>query len=204
MEEFAGEVSAPRVRRDQQTKGQLYLRGLLLDGRRESMQPMAERLGVDHRRLQQFMTSSTWPVADVRARLAWRAVRVVRPRVWVVDDTGFPKDGTASPGRPGSTRAPWARWATVRSASAPRGPPPWRVRRPRWAAIDVGGETMPSSVDVMGLAEEADRQLHASTMMVPMADSGPGPSGRSTFHQPSTSWYSGCEIARPSTVIRRP
>ncbi|MDJ0382436.1 hypothetical protein QMF80_16660 [Streptomyces sp. G-G2] len=34
------------------------------------MQPMAERLGTDHQQLQQFMTSSTWPVQEVRARLA--------------------------------------------------------------------------------------------------------------------------------------
>ncbi|MGP3686902.1 IS701 family transposase [Streptomyces sp. IBSNAI002] len=98
LEEFASEVFAPLVRPDWQAKGQLYLRGLLLDGRRKSMQPMAERLGVDHQQLQQFMTSSTWPVKDVRAGLAWRAVQAVRPQVWVVDDTGFPKDGKASPG----------------------------------------------------------------------------------------------------------
>ncbi|MFD5922932.1 transposase, partial [Kitasatospora sp. NPDC058201] len=98
MEEFAEEVFAPLVRRDQRAKGGLYLRGLLLEGRRKSMQPMAERLGVDHQQLQQFMTSSTWPVTDVRARLARRAVRAVRPEVWVVDDTGFPKDGKASAG----------------------------------------------------------------------------------------------------------
>ncbi|MFE3654496.1 transposase [Streptomyces sp. NPDC059152] len=30
--------------------------------------------------------------------MSWRAVRVVRPEVRVVDDTGFPKDGTSSPG----------------------------------------------------------------------------------------------------------
>ncbi|MCK7628245.1 IS701 family transposase [Streptomyces sp. RS10V-4] len=59
---------------------------------------MAERLGVDHQQLQQFVTSSTWPCDAVRSRLAWRAVRVVRPQAWVVDDTGFPKDGTSSPG----------------------------------------------------------------------------------------------------------
>jgi hypothetical protein len=29
------------------------------------------------------MTSSTWPVEAVRARLARRAVAVVRPQVWV-------------------------------------------------------------------------------------------------------------------------
>jgi hypothetical protein len=40
-------------------EGELYVRGLLTDGRRKSMQPMAERLGVDHQRLQQFITSST-------------------------------------------------------------------------------------------------------------------------------------------------
>lgn len=98
LEEFTSEVFSPLVRRDWLEKGRLYVRGLLLDGRRKSMQPMAGRLGVDHQQLQQFMTSSTWPVADVRAQLAWRAVAVVRPEVWVVDDTGFPKDGVSSPG----------------------------------------------------------------------------------------------------------
>ncbi|MFB7868113.1 transposase [Streptomyces sp. NPDC056069] len=98
LKDFTAEVFAPLVRRDQRTKGALYLRGLLLDGRRKSMQPMAERLGVDHQQLQQFMTTSTWQVRDVRARLAWRAVAVVRPQVWVVDDTGFPKDGRSSAG----------------------------------------------------------------------------------------------------------
>ncbi|WP_405785947.1 transposase [Streptomyces sp. NBC_01367] len=112
LEEFASEVFAPLVRRGRLEAGQLYLRGLLLDGRRKSMQPMAERLGVDHQRLQQFMTSSTWPVEDVRARLAWRAVRAVRPEVWVVDDTGFPQDGIASPG-------------VARQYSGTLGPPRW-------------------------------------------------------------------------------
>lgn len=62
------------------------------------MQPMAERLGVDHQGLQQFVTTSTWDTAAVRARLACRAVELVEPVAWVVDDTGFPKDGTGSPG----------------------------------------------------------------------------------------------------------
>ncbi|MFB8062083.1 transposase, partial [Kitasatospora purpeofusca] len=53
LEEFAAEVFAPLARRDQRAKGGLYLRGLLLEGRRKSMQPVAERLGVDHQALQQ-------------------------------------------------------------------------------------------------------------------------------------------------------
>ncbi|MEU5853628.1 transposase, partial [Saccharopolyspora shandongensis] len=38
-------------RSDQRAKGELYVRGLLTDGARKSMQPMAERLGVDHQGL---------------------------------------------------------------------------------------------------------------------------------------------------------
>src|SRR4051794_13429310 len=98
LEEFAAEMFAPLVRRDQRDKGATYVRGLLLDGRRKSMQPMAERLGVDHQGLQQFVSSSTWAVEPVRERLARRAVEVIAAEAWVVDDTGFPKDGTASPG----------------------------------------------------------------------------------------------------------
>src|SRR5919199_86189 len=98
LEEFAAEVFAPLARRDQRDKGVAYVRGLLLDGRRKSMQPMAERLGVDHQGLQQFVSSSTWAVEPVRERLARRAVEVIAPDAWVVDDTGFPRTGAASPG----------------------------------------------------------------------------------------------------------
>src|SRR3954466_8725411 len=98
LEEFAAEVFAPLSRSDQRVKGQTYLRGLLLDGRRKSMQPMAARLGVDHQGLQQFVSSSPWAVEPVRERLARRAIEVIAPDAWVVDDTGFPKDGLASPG----------------------------------------------------------------------------------------------------------
>jgi SRSO17 transposase len=98
LEAFAGEVFAGFARADQRVTGLTYLRGLMLDGQRKSMQPMAERLGTDHQRLQQFLTSSTWDHAAVRRRLAAKAVEVLDPVVWIVDDTGFVKDGYASPG----------------------------------------------------------------------------------------------------------
>jgi DDE superfamily endonuclease len=91
------------ARSDQRAKGMTYLRGLLLDGRRKSMQPMAKRLGVDHQGLQQFVTTSTWDTAAVWSGLARRAVDLVGPAAWVVDDTRFPKGGEVSPGWPGST-----------------------------------------------------------------------------------------------------
>lgn len=98
LEDFAGEVFTSFARREQRSNGGLYLRGLMLDGRRKSMVPMAERLGVDHQRLQQFITSSTWDYGAVRRRVALRAVDLVAPEAWVLDDTGHVKDGDASPG----------------------------------------------------------------------------------------------------------
>jgi SRSO17 transposase len=70
IEAFAAEMLGGLARADQRVKGGLYLRGLLLDGERKSMQPMAARLGVDHQQLQQFVTSSTWDYVEVRRRLA--------------------------------------------------------------------------------------------------------------------------------------
>jgi SRSO17 transposase len=98
IEEFAERMFGGFARRDQRAKGQLYLRGLMLDGKRKSMQPMAERLGVDHQQLQQFVTTSTWDHVEVRRRLAGWAGEFVDPDALVIDDTGFPKDGKDSPG----------------------------------------------------------------------------------------------------------
>jgi len=61
------------------------------------MQPMAERLGADYQGLQQFVTSSTWDFEAVRANVARWSVEAIDPDAYVVDDTGFPKDGKASP-----------------------------------------------------------------------------------------------------------
>ncbi|MBE1605559.1 IS701 family transposase [Actinopolymorpha pittospori] len=94
--EFAADMLGCLARSDQRATGELYLRGLLTDGRRKSMQPMAERLGVDHQRLQQFVTSSTWDFTAVRRRLSSWAAQAIGPRAYVIDDTGFPKDGPAS------------------------------------------------------------------------------------------------------------
>jgi SRSO17 transposase len=94
---FAGEMLGGLARSDQRAAGELYVRGLLTDGRRKSMQPMAERLGVDHQRLQQFITSSTWDYAAVRANVARWFASSQPVGALVVDDTGFPKDGSASP-----------------------------------------------------------------------------------------------------------
>jgi SRSO17 transposase len=94
---FAAEVLGGLTRKDQRAAGELYVRGLLTDGRRKSMQPMAARLGVDHQRLQQFITSSTWDYAAVRRNVARWFAASQPVEALVVDDTGFARDGTASP-----------------------------------------------------------------------------------------------------------
>src|ERR1700745_4326314 len=95
--DFPAEMLGGLARKDQRAAGELDVRGLLTDGQRKSMQPMAERLGADHQRLQQFITSSTWDYAAVRRDVA-RWVAAEQPvDALLIDDTGFPKDGTASP-----------------------------------------------------------------------------------------------------------
>src|SRR5487761_1385100 len=94
---FAAEMLGGPPRKDQRAAGELYVRGLLTDGQRKSMQPMAARLGVDHQRLQQFITSSTWDYATVRRNVARHFAASQPVEALVVDDTGFPKDGPASP-----------------------------------------------------------------------------------------------------------
>ena len=95
--DFAAEMLGGLARKDQRAAGELYVRGLLTDGQRKSMQPMAERLGVDHQRLQQFITSSTWDYVAVRRNVARWFAASQPVEALVIDDTGFAKDGTASP-----------------------------------------------------------------------------------------------------------
>lgn len=97
--EFAAEMYQPLRRCDQRAKGELYVRGLLLEGRRKSIQPMAARLpDGDEEGLQNFITDSPWDDVPVRRRLARRMTAEIDPEGWIVDDTALPKDGRFSPG----------------------------------------------------------------------------------------------------------
>src|SRR5262245_53296628 len=78
---------------------EVYLRGLLLDGHRKSIEPMAGRLraidgsGHDYEQaLQPFVNQSPWEDRPVRDRLARRVLAAAGAGgVLIVDDTGFPK-----------------------------------------------------------------------------------------------------------------
>src|SRR6266536_687830 len=104
---FAEDLFASIPRKDQRRWGQSYLRGLLLDGKRKSIQPMATRLAKGdpqadadalEQALQQFCNQSPWDPVPVRRRLAERTTAAIGPAAWVIDDTGFPKFGRHSVG----------------------------------------------------------------------------------------------------------
>jgi SRSO17 transposase len=93
---LAGAMNRPVQRRN----GGVYLRGLIEQGPRKSLEPMVERLGgdADYQSLQQFLADSPWdPTVVVRA-VAERVAPAIDVEAWVLDDTGFPKDGKKSPG----------------------------------------------------------------------------------------------------------
>ncbi|MGW0595498.1 IS701 family transposase, partial [Streptosporangium sp. NPDC002607] len=98
LETFAAEVFSGFARADQRRWGERYVRGLLTDGARKSMEPMAARLDVDRQGLQQFLTDAPWSHQLVLAELAWRMDAAIHPAAWVIDDVSFPKDGEESPG----------------------------------------------------------------------------------------------------------
>ena len=79
---FAEEMLAPLARSDQRRWGEVYLRGLMLDGKRKSIEPMAARLqDGDEQCLQQFVNQSPWAWEPVRKRLAQIGRASCRERV---------------------------------------------------------------------------------------------------------------------------
>jgi SRSO17 transposase len=103
---FVERLTAGLGRPERRTAMGQYITGLLLDGERKSIEPMAARL-VDQadqiqamrQRLQQCVVVSPWDAATLFTRLAQMLDREL-PAVsaFVVDDTGFPKKGRHSVG----------------------------------------------------------------------------------------------------------
>ncbi|MER0241343.1 IS701 family transposase [Streptomyces sp. HSW2009] len=91
------DVFASVPRKDQRAKGDCYLRGLMLDGRRKSVQAMAWRLpDGNEQNLQQFVNQSTWDPVPVQRRICERMLPLIAPMAWVIDDVPLPKDGRMS------------------------------------------------------------------------------------------------------------
>ena len=97
--EFLNPLIAGLGRSERRLAATRYVEGLLMPGQRKAIIPMAERLGVDAQGLQQFVTDSPWSEEAM-----WRAIRQeIIPHLepleaWVVDETGWVKQGSHSVG----------------------------------------------------------------------------------------------------------
>jgi len=81
-------------RKDRRPWAEAYVRGLLLEGERKSIEPMAKRLPDGNvQAMQHFIGKSPWPYEPVRRRLAGVLCAEMGPGLWIVDDTGFLKQG---------------------------------------------------------------------------------------------------------------
>jgi SRSO17 transposase len=100
LDRFLRDLVEPMGRSERRHWAQVYIQGLLLDGERKSVQPIAERIGGgDEQALNQFLNQSPWEVSEIQKRLARRlADEGVDPVYWVIDETSFPKAGEHSVG----------------------------------------------------------------------------------------------------------
>src|SRR5436190_9795213 len=98
---FVSEVVAGMSLARQRENALLYVRGLVEQGGRKSLQPTLFRLEETPARyesMQQFLADSPWNPALLVRACAERVAAQVGVCAWVVDDTGIVKDGKHSPG----------------------------------------------------------------------------------------------------------
>ena len=100
LEEFLVTMLTSVGRSERRHHGLLYVQGLLLDGERKSIEPLAERVPEGNvQALQQFVGQSPWAWEPVRRLLAQHMGEELLPAAgWIVDDSGFPKQGKESVG----------------------------------------------------------------------------------------------------------
>lgn len=92
---------------DRHTPLKNYCMGLLLPGERKSVEPMAARLAPDnvrrtHQSLHHFVADAPWSDEEMLAQVRREVLPAMQRHgpvvAWIVDDTGFPKQGKHSVG----------------------------------------------------------------------------------------------------------
>ena len=105
---FLDEIGSLLRDKRQKSSFALYTTGLLNDGERKSMEPIAARACGDpdqasalHYRLMHLLSSDAWQDAPIRARAVNYAIEAMQSqapiKTWIVDDTGMLKQGKHSP-----------------------------------------------------------------------------------------------------------
>jgi len=100
FQHFLEDLTESMGRSERRHWAHVYLQGLLLDGERKSIEPIASRIEeADVQALRQFVGQSPWEVEEVQRRLAHKVVDLLsQPEVWIIDETAFPKAGDHSVG----------------------------------------------------------------------------------------------------------
>ena len=86
LEAFLADVVLFMGRKERRQHAEDYVRGLLMDGERKSIEPMADRLpDGDVQALQQFVNQSPWSPKEVQASLARTVEREFVPEAyWLI------------------------------------------------------------------------------------------------------------------------
>lgn len=113
---LSGRIGRHLARREQKESFALYAHGILADGERKSVEPIAaratgsgeedEKEGVACERMQarllNFLRDSPWDDRSVRREAARYVIEALEKQepvtTWIIDDTGFPKQGKHSVG----------------------------------------------------------------------------------------------------------
>lgn len=99
LTDFLSTLTASMGRSERRRWAEVYVRGLLLDGERKSIEPLAARAGGDVQGLQQFISQSPWAAETVQQALNARmSAALAASAYWIVDETSFPKQGAHSVG----------------------------------------------------------------------------------------------------------
>lgn len=101
LEDFLERLTPSLGREDRRRGARTYVAGLLLEGERKSMQPLAERLGAtdNGQALHHFISHSPWACEGLLAAMTQEAARLwPHPHAWIIDETSFPKAGKHSVG----------------------------------------------------------------------------------------------------------
>jgi len=109
LERYLDQIGGVLGNSDRRASFATYMMGLLSESERKSMEPLAARTtatpihaSAAHQKLHHFIANTPWSDHDVRLTAARYAIAAMEERdpmvAWVIDDTGFPKQGKHSVG----------------------------------------------------------------------------------------------------------
>ena len=109
LDEYFGRIGEVLGNKGQRASFATYAQGILSEGERKSVEPMSARSCADparadaaHQRLLHFIGVAEWSDERVRAEACRYALSAItekeKPEAWIIDDTGFLKQGKHSVG----------------------------------------------------------------------------------------------------------